>query len=99
MTWFGREAGAKIPETLRSSSAPALSNASSTTLDKDFGELGVLRAAQHCGIMRLVNFRARHQGRACVEILANHGHELREAAIITAEPGRVRIRYGKEPRA
>jgi predicted nuclease of predicted toxin-antitoxin system len=27
------------------------------TLDKDFGELAVLRRTSHCGILRLVNFR------------------------------------------
>ncbi len=36
------------------------------TLDKDFGELGVLREARHCGIVRLVIFgRLNRVGRAC----------------------------------
>jgi predicted nuclease of predicted toxin-antitoxin system len=62
------------------------------TLDKDFGELGVLRNVPHQGIVRLVNFRSHQQGRACAEILAHYASELARAAIITAEPGRIRIR-------
>ena len=62
------------------------------TLDKDFGELGVLRGLAHKGIVRLVNFRASQQGPACLQILANHASDLTQGAIITAEPGRIRIR-------
>ena len=62
------------------------------TLDKDFGELGVFRNAPHRGIVRIVNFRAAQQGRACAEILARHAEELQRGGIITAEPGRIRIR-------
>jgi predicted nuclease of predicted toxin-antitoxin system len=62
------------------------------TLDKDFGELGVLREARHRGIVRIVNFRASQQGRVCAEIMARHAVELQQGAIITAEPGRIRIR-------
>jgi len=62
------------------------------TLDKDFAELGVMRNAPHCGIVRIVNFRASRQGRVCAEILARYAEELQQGGIITAEPGRVRIR-------
>ena len=62
------------------------------TLDKDFGELAVVRGAPHFGILRLVNFRAAEQGRVCAKILANHGAQLTLGAIIVAEPGRLRIR-------
>lgn len=62
------------------------------TLDKDFGELGVLRGLAHRGIIRLVNLRAADQGRACLQILASHASDLAQGAIITAEPGRIRIR-------
>jgi predicted nuclease of predicted toxin-antitoxin system len=64
------------------------------TLDKDFGELGVMRSAPHRGMVRLVNFRAHQQGRACAEILMHYGEDLGGAAIITAEPGRIRVRKG-----
>jgi predicted nuclease of predicted toxin-antitoxin system len=62
------------------------------TLDKDFGELACLQGAAHCGILRLVNFRAKDQAPVCVSILARHGHALSDGAIVTAEPGRLRIR-------
>lgn len=62
------------------------------TLDKDFGELTILRGAPHCGILRLVNVSARQQSVVCLRVLADHGAELQSGAIITAEPGRLRIR-------
>jgi len=62
------------------------------TIDKDSGELAVLRGAPHFGILRLVNFRASQQASVCVAILAGQAAELMSGAIITAEPGRVRIR-------
>jgi predicted nuclease of predicted toxin-antitoxin system len=66
------------------------------TIDKDFGELAVLRGFPHCGIVRLVNFRAAQQGRVCLEILANFAVELSQRAVTTAEPGRIRIRQRGE---
>jgi predicted nuclease of predicted toxin-antitoxin system len=51
-----------------------------------------MRKAPHCGIVRIVNFRASRQGRVCIEILARYAEELQQAGIITAEPGRIRIR-------
>jgi len=62
------------------------------TLDKDFGELVALRGASHYGILRLVNFRAKQQATASLQILAGHGGDLAAGAIITAEPGKLRIR-------
>lgn len=62
------------------------------TLDKDFGELAVLGGAPHCGIVRLVNIAARLQARVCIDVLETHGAELQRGAIVTAEPGRLRIR-------
>lgn len=66
------------------------------TLDKDFGELAVLRGCRHCGILRLVNFRIHEQAPVCIRILADHGKDLAAGAIITAEPGRLRIRFASE---
>ena len=65
------------------------------TLDKDFGELAVLRGKAHSGILRLVGFRARDQGPATVQILASHGPELGSGALIKAEPERLRVRPGR----
>lgn len=63
------------------------------TLDKDFGELAVHRRLQHCGILRLVGFKTIEQGAICERILADHGDDLQQGAIVTAEPGRLRIRH------
>ena len=67
------------------------------TLDKDFGEMAVVRGSPHHGILRLVGFSARQQGSACSEVIARHGDELLAGAIITAERGRIRIRAAKSP--
>lgn len=62
------------------------------TLDKDFGELAILRGHPHCGIVRLVDIAARQQGAICQQVLAVYGHELLLGAIVTVESSRVRIR-------
>jgi len=67
------------------------------TLDKDFGELAILRALPHKGIVRLVNFRAAQQGPLSVEILSRLGEDLMRGCIVTAEPGRIRIRRAGTP--
>lgn len=61
-------------------------------LDKDFGELAIVRGLPHAGIIRLVRFAARQQATACQQILERYGTELENCAIVTAELGRVRIR-------
>jgi len=62
------------------------------TLDKDFGELAVVHGWPHSGIVRLVGLSVRQQGKICLHIVAHHGNELQAGALITAEPGRLRIR-------
>jgi predicted nuclease of predicted toxin-antitoxin system len=62
------------------------------TLDKDLGELAVLRNVSHTGIIRLVGFRSVHQAEACGHILTVYGKELAAGALITVDPDRVRIR-------
>ena len=62
------------------------------TVDKDFGELAVVQAQPHTGIIRLVEIPARRQGPACAAALARYGDELARGAIVTVEPGRVRVR-------
>jgi len=66
------------------------------TLDKDFGELAILRGIVHCGILRLVGFGARRQAAACLRILETHGRELAAGALIVAEPGRLRVRSSEQ---
>jgi predicted nuclease of predicted toxin-antitoxin system len=62
------------------------------TLDKDFGELAIVHGRAHHGILRIVNYSARQQAVVCNAVLASHGSELLAGAIISAEPGRLRIR-------
>ncbi len=62
------------------------------TLDKDFGELAIVRGTAHCGILRLVNLSTRQQATVCLRVLELYGNELASGAIVTAELGRVRIR-------
>lgn len=67
------------------------------TLDKDFGELAIVRRKRHCGIIRLVDFSAREQAAVCLKILERYETTLFEGALITAEPGRIRIRPAERP--
>jgi predicted nuclease of predicted toxin-antitoxin system len=62
------------------------------TLDKDFGELAVVRGQSHSGVVRLVGFTAAQQPAACVAVLNHYADELAAGALITAEPGRTRVR-------
>jgi len=62
------------------------------TLDKDFGELAIVRGTAHHGILRLVNLSTRQQAMVCLQVLARYGNELALGAIVTAELNRVRIR-------
>lgn len=62
------------------------------TLDKDFGEIAIVRGVAHSGIDRLVEVRAKDQGRVLCELLARHANDLSKGAIVTVEPGRVRVR-------
>lgn len=62
------------------------------TLDKDFGELAIVRGNPHCGIVRLVNLSTRQQATVCLQVLELYGQELQTGAIVTAELNRVRIR-------
>ncbi len=60
-------------------------------LDKDFGELAIVRGLPHYGIVRLVNFKIKQQSVICLQILERYGKELQAGAVVTAEPGRIRI--------
>ena len=62
------------------------------TLDKDFGELAVVREHAHAGIVRLVVMSAFQQGPTCLMVLTRYGTELQSGAIVTVEPGRIRVR-------
>jgi predicted nuclease of predicted toxin-antitoxin system len=62
------------------------------TLDKDFGELAIVRGEHHSGIVRIVDFAARDLAGACLQVLALHGADLIAGALVTVEPGRIRVR-------
>ena len=62
------------------------------TLDKDFGELAIVRERPHAGIVRLVGVRVGEQARVCLTVMERYGGELTAGAIVTVEPGRVRVR-------
>jgi predicted nuclease of predicted toxin-antitoxin system len=66
------------------------------TLDKDFGELAIVRGMPHAGIIRLVNLGARQQAAACLQVMKVHGSDLNAGAIITVEPNRLRIRLATD---
>ena len=65
------------------------------TLDKDFGEWAIVYRRPHCGIIRLVGFRAQDQGRVCSYVLKTYQSELAQGALVTVEPDRVRIRFSE----
>jgi len=62
------------------------------TLDKDFGELVIVRKRPHCGILRLANLTRIQEPIVCMRVLTLYGNELVSGAIITAKLDRVRIR-------
>jgi predicted nuclease of predicted toxin-antitoxin system len=62
------------------------------TLDKDFGELAIVRGTPHCGILRLVNIAARQQAAVCLQVIEQYGAELYAGTIATAGSGRLRLR-------
>lgn len=62
------------------------------TLDKDFGELAVLRNHPHCGILRLVGLGAREQVDVCLHVLTVYRDDLAAGSLITATRERVRVR-------
>jgi predicted nuclease of predicted toxin-antitoxin system len=67
------------------------------TLDKDFGELAVVHGRPHSGIIRLVNWSTQQQASTSLLILEKYSSELESGAIVTAEPGRVRVRPAIDP--
>lgn len=62
------------------------------TLDKDFGELAIIKGIPHKGILRLVNLDSRQQGIVGLAVIEQYAEELFSGAIITASEERVRIR-------
>lgn len=62
------------------------------TLDKDFGELAILKGLPHSGIARLTGFRAAQMTSAIHHVVTAYEQELSAGAIVTVDPDRIRIR-------
>lgn len=62
------------------------------TLDKDFGELAIVKGLPHSGIIRLTGFRSEQMANAVHLVVNSYLSELSAGAIITADPERIRIR-------
>lgn len=62
------------------------------TLDKDFGEMVIVREKPHAGIIRLVNLSLQKQSESLLYVLKHYKKELQKKAFITLEPGKIRIR-------
>lgn len=62
------------------------------TLDKDFGELAIVRRVPHSGIVRLAGLRAAEQGAASHALVGRYSAELSAGGIVTVERTRVRVR-------
>jgi predicted nuclease of predicted toxin-antitoxin system len=62
------------------------------TLDKDFGELAIVKGLPHSGIVRLTGFRAAQMAMAIHHVVTSYQQELLAGAIITVDPERIRIR-------
>ncbi|MFB3886928.1 MAG: DUF5615 family PIN-like protein [Thermodesulfobacteriota bacterium] len=66
------------------------------TLDKDFGELAIVRGMPHVGIIRLVNLGTSQQAVSCLRVIKLHEGDLKAGAIITAESSRLRVRLSTD---
>ena len=64
------------------------------TLDKDFGELAVVKGMPHRGIIRIVDHAALEQGPVCVRVLEKYNEDLKKSALITVDKSRIRVRSG-----
>lgn len=62
------------------------------TLDQDFATLAVVYRRPHAGIVRLMAEAPADQSKLCRQAFARFGAQLEDGAIVTAEPGRLRIR-------
>ena len=91
-----RAPGTKTRVTKRYSRGLYRENRILITLDKDFGELAIVRNRPHSGIVRLVGVAARRQGIVCATVVQQYGTLLAAGAIVTVEATRVRVRVATE---
>lgn len=62
------------------------------TLDKDFGELAIVKQMPHKGIIRLANIAARKQAKTVLNLIELHSDMLERGAILTVDQNKLRIR-------
>jgi predicted nuclease of predicted toxin-antitoxin system len=66
------------------------------TLDKDFGELAIVRRVAHSGIVRLVDIAAVRQGAVTNIVVQQYQSALIAGGIVPVEPNRVRVRVPQD---
>ena len=62
------------------------------TMDKDFGELVLLKGLPHSGLVRLQGFASSELAPTIQAILLSHEPQLIDGALIVATPKKLRIR-------
>lgn len=67
------------------------------TLDKDFGELAIVRGLLHNGVIRLFGICAEEQGPLAVRVTEKYASELANAAILPIESWRIRVKLIEHP--
>ena len=72
------------------------SNRVLVTLDKDFGELAILKGLPHYGLIRLSGFRVSLISSVVHHLVGKFAADLAAGALITADPLRIRIRRTSE---
>ena len=66
------------------------------TLDKDFGELAIVKGQAHCGLIRLLGFRVAEMAAVIARLVERHEPSLLAGAIIVATPNKIRVRLSEE---
>ena len=89
---FGAALGIKTPVTPPFSIPHTRNRGFWSPLDKDFGELAILKEMSHSGIIQLTGFRASQMAAAIHHIVTTYAVELTAGAIVTVDPERIRIR-------
>ena len=91
--WVGRWPGSPADSEVLEAAAAA--ERVLITLDRDFGELAVVYGQRHAGIVRLVQVSLKAQTDVIRAALLRYGVELSQGAIVTASPGKIRVRLAE----
>ena len=62
------------------------------TVDKDFGELSILKGKPHCGIIRLPDVPYLERRYLVSKVIERHFDDLEQGRIITVSRTRIRVR-------